>query len=188
MPTLCRAAISDKSHYGGNPSALLLDSARESSSVRRDPGDDSSDPLTSGIGDSIQRFVDKFLAAGGGTAPVGTRGEVYVFAQAALVVAIVLGGLPGVSPVLGFLAGPGLVALWSGGTRHYGTQPRPIHYTLAHTQWSRTRSRWTVWTGVTSHVFRSPSYDDWFFRDHPVHSSASTDGTFVLGHGRQVRF
>ena len=117
VPTLlCLAATNDKNQYDNdNPSAsLLLDSAREeSSSLRRqDLGDDSSDTTTpSSLGDAVQRFVDKFLAAGGGTAPIGTRGEAYFFVQAALVVAIVFGGLPGVSPVLGFLAGPGLLIL-----------------------------------------------------------------------------
>jgi len=50
-----------------------------------------------------------FLAAGGGDDPVGTRGEAYFFAQAILIVFLVLGGIPLVSDYLQLLAGPGLM-------------------------------------------------------------------------------
>lgn len=52
-------------------------------------GDDDED-------DDELKWVDKFLATGGG-GEVGSRGEVYFFMQALVIVTIVLGGLPFVS-------------------------------------------------------------------------------------------
>lgn len=57
----------------------------------------------------VNEFVDRFLAAGGGDDPVGTRGEGYFFLQATLIVAIVLGGIPILGNYLEIIAGPGLM-------------------------------------------------------------------------------
>jgi len=59
---------------------------------------------------TANHFVQKFLEAGGGDDPIGTRGEAYFFLQAILIVAIVLGGIPVIGDYLQLLAGPGLLA------------------------------------------------------------------------------
>jgi protein-S-isoprenylcysteine O-methyltransferase Ste14 len=57
----------------------------------------------------VNEFINRFLAAGGGDDPVGTRGEGYFFLQAILIVAIVLGGIPIFGNYLEIIAGPGLM-------------------------------------------------------------------------------
>jgi protein-S-isoprenylcysteine O-methyltransferase Ste14 len=60
---------------------------------------------------ATNQFVDKFLSAGGGDDPIGTRGESYFFLQAFLIVAIAFGGIPVLSHYLSLLAGPGLLLI-----------------------------------------------------------------------------
>jgi protein-S-isoprenylcysteine O-methyltransferase Ste14 len=59
----------------------------------------------------VNEFVNRFLAAGGGDDPVGTRGEGYFFLQATLIIAIAFGGIPVIGNYLQLLAGPGLMVV-----------------------------------------------------------------------------
>lgn len=85
--------------------------------------DDASSPLEHSASDNstidtlltaTNQFVHKFLSAGGGDDPIGTRGESYFFLQAFLILAIAFGGIPVLSHYLSLLAGPGLLLIGIG--------------------------------------------------------------------------
>ena len=82
-------------------------SSRKSSTEKKVPM--ITDPTFDEAVAPVNEFVDRFLSAGGGDDPVGTRGEGYFFLQATLIVAIVLGGIPILGNYLEIIAGPGLM-------------------------------------------------------------------------------
>ena len=91
-----------------DPSMLFLEKESEAA---LDRGSDRASAIVNIHESDGKNFIQRFLAAGGGNDPIGTRGESYFFVQAALIVAIAIGGVPGLSNLLLLLAGPGLLLM-----------------------------------------------------------------------------